>query len=147
MTDAGVRVDETYADCERCVRGCNEPWDRDRQAMFRCPVVASARSRWRLPGSGFAVHMGADPDYDTDEQEPHESTEDGCPGGWYRTRFILSVGRYTRPCADGVYSPNLMLDRSDDPLVHEAVAYYEMQQSRHRQWAHEKIQEQRAARG
>jgi len=61
---------------------------------------------------------------------PPESFEGGCPGSWYRCRFVMSLLPYQRPCANGVFSPNLRLDRCRDPLVIEAVRYWEQQQLR-----------------
>jgi len=91
--------------------------------------------------------MGGQPDDDgSEEDEPIESNEDGCPGGWYRTEFAASVRRYYRPVSEGVYSPNLLLDRCEDRLVLDAVAYYELERARHRAWADRQIQQQRARR-
>lgn len=79
------------------------------------------------------------------DPEPCESNDDGCPGGWYRCDFFYSVARYLRPVAEGVYSPNLLLQRCDDPLVNEAVTYFEHEQQRHRNWCREQIDRQHAA--
>jgi len=114
--------------------------------VFRCPIVPAARRTWKPEGSQLLAYMGGEPNDETGDDEPTEPNDDGCPGGWYRTAFAASVRRYHRPVADGVYSPNLQLDRCDDRLVHEAVAYFEHQRARHRAWADELIQRQRAAR-
>lgn len=146
MTEEGVVFREAYRECERCVRGCSDSVDRERQARLRCPIVPAARRRWHEPGGQLLVHMGGEFDETVGEPEPSEPNDEGCPGGWYRTAFAASVRRYHRPVAEGVYSPNLLLARCDDPLVHEAVTYFEHEQARHRAWAHEQIQRQQAAR-
>ncbi|MEL6705032.1 MAG: hypothetical protein AAFP15_12200 [Bacteroidota bacterium] len=63
---------------------------------------------------------------------PPESTEDGCPGSWYRSVFALSVSRYERLLTDSGFSDNLHLSRSQDRLLLDAVAYLEMQRLRAR---------------
>lgn len=64
--------------------------------------------------------------------EPHESHEHGCPGAWARAGFVRSLERYERACADGVYSPNAQLDRTDNTLVLEAIQYLEQERARAR---------------
>lgn len=134
---------ETYGECERCPRQCREPWDRERQARMRCPVVPSARRRWEPPGRQLLAYMGGEAD---DDPEPVEPNDEGCPGGWYRTPFFASLIKYLRPVSNGVYSPNLLLDRCDDPLVIEAVRHFESERARHRAWCDESINRQHARR-
>lgn len=85
-------------------------------------------------------------DSSPEDPERPERSDEGCPGGWYRTAWALSVFRYLRPVAEGVYSPNLLLDQSNDPLVIEAVTYFEHQQMRWRAWSSEMINRQYNAR-
>lgn len=80
-----------------------------------------------------------------DPERPIETYEDGCPGSWYRCEFFSSVIRYTRPVSgDGVYSPNILLDRCHDELIIEAVHYYEQEQARARRWYYEQEADIRA---
>jgi hypothetical protein len=74
----------------------------------------------------------------TEDRYPIEPNEDGCPGAWYRCDFVFSLHRYMRPCAEGVYSPNLALERTSDRLVVDAIAYFEHEQMRWRNWVAEK---------
>lgn len=60
-----------------------------------------------------------EPDY------PNESHDDGCPGAWYRSPFVDSLHRYERLLTDAGFSDNLLLSRSDDRLLLEALHYYE----------------------
>lgn len=88
------------------------------------------------------MHMGAPTEYDEDgnrnEHPVEDDSETGCPGGWYRCQWWWSVYPYTRPVAEGVYSPNRMLDKRDDRLLDEAVNWYEQCQSRQRYWLDKK---------
>lgn len=58
-----------------------------------------------------------------------EDDADGCPGGWYRTPFYLSFAKYRRGKHDSLY-----LRDCRDPLVYEAVAYYEGELARRSDW-------------
>jgi len=106
----------------------------------------ASRRTWEEPGRHLAVYMGESPEDAMAEPEPIEPNDEGCPGGWYRTPFFASVSRYLRPVAEGVYSPNLTLERTRDRLVIEAVKYYEHEQSRHRRWCSELVSKQIASR-
>jgi len=74
--------------------------------------------------------MGRLPVYQPPQPEPPETHEDGCPGGWYRCRFVATLLRYQRPYSQGVFSSNVFLDRCEDPLVLEATKYLEAEQLR-----------------
>lgn len=69
--------------------------------------------------SPLTVYMGC-------EGTEFESNADGCPGGWYRTEFYASFARYRRGDRDSPYLRNC-----NDPLVFEALAYYEAECARH----------------
>lgn len=62
--------------------------------------------------------------------EPHERTEDGCPGGWYRNGFTTSVARYVRQrIKGGGRVSNPFFDKADR-VVQDCVMYLELQQER-----------------
>jgi hypothetical protein len=64
-------------------------------------------------------------------QAPYEDPKNGCPGAWYRTRFVDSVVRYARRRTDaGARVPNRRLERTDDWLIHDAVAHLELEEER-----------------
>lgn len=92
-----------------------------------------SRALWSSPGSHPGRYLGGN---DPDDPEPIEGNEDGCPGGWYRCAFVWSLAPYLRPVADGHYSENLRLSRCEDPLVVDAVHYFEGERARWRNWAH-----------
>ena len=69
---------------------------------------------------------------DPDPKNPGESTEDGCPGSWYRGAWALSVAHYERRMSEHGFSENLHLSRSDDRLLLDAVGYLEDQRVRAR---------------
>jgi hypothetical protein len=105
---------------------------RHQQAEWRCALPGFRESTWGPPPRD-GYHMGALPILegpDTSE-EPKESHEDGCPGAWYRARFVLSLLPYERSQdANGGYSENLRLTRCADPLVLDAIQYLEHERSR-----------------
>lgn len=64
-------------------------------------------------------------------EEPVDTHHDGCPGAWYRSRFVVSLMKYERHVSgDGVYSENVLLTRCTDPLVLEAIQYLEHERAR-----------------
>ena len=68
----------------------------------------------------------------TEHYKPENVLEHGCPRGWVLSRFSSSVGRYRRRrLDDGARVPSLVLDRTDDPLVLEAVMYLEIEEEGH----------------
>lgn len=69
--------------------------------------------------------MGRLPLLPNDPPRPKEDHEDGCPGAWYRCAFVLSLHKYARLLTDNGFSDNLLLSRSDDRLLLEALSYYE----------------------
>jgi hypothetical protein len=127
---------------------------------MRCCFIRE--SEWK-PAEAQGRYMGApaiwkgeprEPDVDWwlrnadgDPSEPIETFEDGCPGSWVRCEWFWSVMPYVRPrSGDGVYSENLRLSRCDDPLVLEAVHYYETERNRWSQWFQDNARPQPAAR-
>lgn len=72
-------------------------------------------------------------------RQPPEDPGDGCPGGWYRSRFVASVYPYLRRrTKDGDRVQNLILDRTDDELMLQWVQYLEEQQE---SWESYQVQE------
>lgn len=66
---------------------------------------------------------------------PRETPEHGCPGGWYRSVFVTSIYPYLRRRDDhGNRVQNLILDRCDDDLILQLVAYAEDEQERWEGW-------------
>lgn len=67
-------------------------------------------------------------------QLPLEDPDAGCPGSWYRTRFMASLSPYlrrVRPMGDGWdRDSNPLLDRCEDDLVVQWVLYFELEQNR-----------------
>jgi hypothetical protein len=115
---------------------------RKRQALNRCTFVSPRLwrdAKYNERHEVDAAYMGGE--LDADENETIEPNDEGCPGGWYRTLFFASLQRYLRPVADGIYSANQNLERTDDRLVIDAVQAYEVEQSRARAWANQRIDE------
>ena len=54
-----------------------------------------------------------------------EPPEEGCPGGWYRTRFAQSFRAYRR--REGFDNPRVNAQTPE--LILEAIAYYEEQEA------------------
>lgn len=62
-------------------------------------------------------------------QQPTEDAREGCPGSWYRSRFVATLMPYMRRRAEhGARVPNLLLDRCDDDVIIQLVNYTEEQQ-------------------
>lgn len=81
----------------------------------------------RRPQPGLTEECG----HRVNPAKPLESPEHGCPGGWYRSRFVWSLNRYFRIRTEGggrVSHP--LLDRCDDELILEFIAIYEREQER-----------------
>lgn len=61
---------------------------------------------------------------------PSEDPGEGCQGGWVRCRWVESFIRYRRQrTRDGGRTHNPALDGVSDPLILEALAYYEYQEA------------------
>ena len=61
---------------------------------------------------------------------PAESSRDGCQGGWVRCRFVESFLQYRRQrTREGGRVDNPNLAGVKDPLILEALAYYEWQEA------------------
>ena len=99
--------------------------------MERCALPGFPRRRWH-PSSGSGYHMGRLPVYQpTPDHTPPETHEDGCPGAWYRSRFVLSLLKYERPWGqDGPVSENIRLTRCADNLVLDAIQALETERAR-----------------
>lgn len=68
-------------------------------------------------------------------KRPPERFVEGCPGGWYRSRFIYSLQPFMRTRAEGgMRVPNPFFDRCDDELVLALVLYLEHEQERWEDW-------------
>lgn len=74
--------------------------------------------------------LNVPPSEEPDPDHPGEWTTDGCPGSWYRAEWALSVAPYERMLTESGFSENLLLSRSADRLLLEAVSYLESQRVR-----------------
>ncbi len=140
MGEHGTRWERKEAfDCSyHCRRTGRAELDPGTRALMNCTLPGYSPTKWRSYKK-LDVHMGRPPDYAREGQgrgsawmEPPEDIEhEGCPGGWYRSRFIGSVQRYIRRRAsiDSARDSNPFLDRTEDPLVIEAVMYFEREQN------------------
>ena len=60
---------------------------------------------------------------------PFEDPAEGCPGGWYRSRFVESLRPYMRSRTEhGGRNSNPLLDRTDDELLIQLVLVLEREQ-------------------
>ena len=61
-------------------------------------------------------------------QIPPEDRQDGCPAGWYRCLFVITLHKYIRKrSSGGQRNTNPNFDRADQ-FIQNAVLYYESQQ-------------------
>lgn len=70
-------------------------------------------------------------DFDDDPEHPSETHDEGCPGGWYRCDFALSVLDHEPLRIEGAYAPCPALDECDDELIYQAVRYLQIERSKH----------------
>lgn len=124
-----------WLDKPRSKHGCTRidippaPWDVDAKAlrrggwMGRSPLHAKTKELC---------------DVKVNPAMPFEEPEDGCPGGWYRSQFVVSLLPYMRTRAEGgARNSNPLLDRCDDELVVQLVMYLEHEQERQQAWREE----------
>jgi hypothetical protein len=79
-------------------------------------------------------------------EEPHEPIEDGCPGGYQRSRLVDDLLPYVRRrTRDGGRVANPFFDRLKSDHVIEAVLYFEEQEDRALNYAElARLEQQRA---
>jgi len=99
--------------------------------------------RWDVDATRLGWHLGRSPTAETiaelgpaaarKHDEPGEDPEEGCPGGWRYARFGYLVSRYARRrTRDGarVPSPNFDAIALENPVLADAVQYFEHEQER-----------------
>ena len=108
-----MRGDGAFRDDSRAARGCTRfdlphvPWDVN-AALLRVGYMG------RPPVVGVTEEEGRP----INPHAPLERPSDGCPGGWYRSRFVWSLHRYMRVRTEhGGRVSNALLDRADDLIV------------------------------
>jgi len=114
--------------CDRmCLRGDEE--NRAQRVEWRCSLLDFSEGEW-LDDLQQGPYMGQPAEHRDGRLCEHrlelfEDHREGCPGGWYRCGFVYSLLPYHRPYSQGMFSENIRLSRTDDPLVIEAVQFYE----------------------
>ena len=130
--------EEDFA-CEAvCRRSASDELDEEAREAMNCTRIDPhpiPENRWRSTEL-VPIHMGLPPRWDREgkDKDALAPTEDirgeGCPGGWYRCRFVASLHKYRRGSAkDGARNENLLLSRCEDRLVLEAIDYLEHQEA------------------
>jgi hypothetical protein len=88
--------------------------------------------------------IGQDVPDDINPERPPDTHDDGCPGSWYRCELANSLAKYERILTDAGFSSNLLADRTDDPLVLEAMQVLEQERVRARaHWAEIRLAKER----
>lgn len=114
----------------RCRRQGEGVLDPSARAANCCGLPDFDMSAW----TGDATEptwLGLPPDFSREGQPGWEHPKEdpgeiACPGSWYRSMWVLSLGPYRRPIADGgARVSNLRLERCEDPLVLDAIATLE----------------------
>lgn len=122
-------------ECEALCRRGAELVHEERAARHCALPGFDTRTWHRAPERLYPIHMGRRPRYDLSLGEPdpegkvvnwakpeEDIFDEGCPGAWYRTPFVLSLLRYyRRPCGDGGRVANTLLDRCADEWIHDAI--------------------------
>ncbi len=128
-------------DCDAVCRDMKSGEFRDESRSVRgCTRVDLAPVEWDVSAAQIRVgYMGRAPQPGLTEEaglrvnpkKPLESPEDGCPGGWYRSRFAWSLDPYIRIRAEGGQRvSNPLLEQCDDELILQLVNIYEREQER-----------------
>ncbi len=122
-----MRGDGSFSDKSRAARGCTRidlprvEWDVSPGVLTRSGYMG------RPPCPGVTLEEGRK----INPRQPLERPSDGCPGGWYRSRFVWSLDRYFRLRADGGQRvPNPLLDRCEDEFVIACERIYLHEQER-----------------
>lgn len=119
-----------------------DEWDDAKRSALGCARIDLPPVAWHVDVTRIhsGGHMGRAPAHPSMQpagikrwspQQPTEDPADGCPASWYRSRFIASVMPYLRRRDDnGNRVANLILERCDDDLILQFVAYAEDEQER-----------------
>jgi len=130
-----------------CRRG--DIFDYGKRKNYRCTRYDLPEVEWDLTLRSHTPHMGREKLYklsrernyygrDFNWELPPEDPTEGCPGGWYRSPFAISLYRYLRtPLVGGGWTSNGFYDQADD-LIKAAVHYYELAYVRGRNYAIER---------
>lgn len=120
---AGWKRRDAYDCHQHCLGPRGEP---GRRARWHCALLDFPEEQWEPLGEHPTYWLGGEPSEPAIDRRA-ESHNDGCPGAWARCEWIRSLVPYFRHRAQGVWSENIRLSRCEDPLVLEAVEYWEAQ--------------------
>lgn len=104
---------------QSCSTDCADGTREDQTRALGCTRFRTPAT-WPVRVEAARLWLGARAT-ETEERPPEDVDEVGCPAGYQYGAFAQSVFRYAR--TGGRSNP--LLDRSDDDLVHEAVACLE----------------------
>lgn len=103
------------------------------QASRRC-TLPSFRGAWTDEPSErvrLKLWVGMPPEHESHNYRPHEDLDDGCPGGWARSRFAMSLHPYMRGrLQGGGHDTNPRVDSSTPGHILDALSYYEREYAR-----------------
>lgn len=129
-------------DCDTACRRVNGDgrFDDHARAARGCTRIDLPAVEWDVaPNLVRRGYMGRHPMPGVREEEgrriswrrPLERPSNGCPGGWYRSRFVWSLDRYFRIRVEGGQRvPNPLLDRCEDDFVLLCERIYVQEQER-----------------
>lgn len=140
------KIVERY-DCDAvCTR--RGDFEDSKRGEYRCTRIDLAPVAWSESGKrvlqgGWMGRMRLDvvsmEGRPINPRQPPEDPDDGCPGGWYRSRFVLSIYPYLRRRTEhGDRVINMLLDRTEDELLLQWVQHVEDQQEA---WESYRVQE------
>lgn len=125
--DVCCRGPAGYDDAARAARGCTRidlpqvEWDVSAGLLRR-----GYMGRGPLP-PGVTMEEG----HRLNPRKPLERLSDGCPGGWYRSRFVWGLDRYMRVRVEGGQRvSNPLLDRCEDDFILQCERLYVQEQER-----------------
>lgn len=91
------------------------------------------------------IHTGREKDrsHGARWEIPPENPDEGCPGGWHRTRFVGSLMPYYRRRTEGGGRvPNRLYDTCNDVTILRAIAYLEAEEDAAVRYQYRKIAEE-----
>ena len=120
--------EETRQDKRCCLPGYDGPWSPDPPRDHEWLIwlgLPQRRPLATLPREQVEKQI-----FNGSWKHPSEDIEDGCPGGWSRSRYADSFSKYRRRRVEsGMHDQNPLVHAGTDPRVLEALRYFEDEES------------------
>ncbi len=142
--------------CEYYCRGSDRQWKHQEREQRGCTRADLDPVPWDVDISRMFHYMGREDCHEYNGKLYHghqvdyrympEDPDDGCPGGWYRCRYIYSLMPYFRlRTQSGDRVENLHLRHITNSRIIEAVHYFEGEREAAIAYWHERVERDREA--